>query len=62
MTPLTAAWLALLVLLVTPATLGVCRQWHMGDISPRDACATLLIIAGLTLATISVIAIEEVTP
>lgn len=56
------AWLALLILLVTPATLGVCRQWHMGDISPRDARATLLVIAGLTLATISVIAIEEVTP
>lgn len=62
MTPYTAAWLALLILLVTPATLGVCRQWHMGDISPRDAKVTLSIIAGLTLASISVIAIEEVTP
>lgn len=62
MSAYTFAWLALLILLVTPATIGVCRQWHMGDISPRDAKVTLSIIAGLTLATIVVIAIEEVTP
>ncbi len=61
MTPLLAVWLALLVLAV-PVVIGIGRQWDAGDLSPRDARLTLLLIAALLLAAVTVLALLERHP
>ncbi len=61
MTPALAIWLALL-LLAAVACIAVAWRWHTGQESPRTARATLLIIAGLLLASIVVIAGLEPQP
>lgn len=61
MTPLLAVWIALLVVFAVAVNV-INHQVQAGQISQRDALTTILIVAGLILATVTVLALVEPQP